>query len=161
MECVAGARHAVRWIVITALLFNTAAHAQTVRSAHGTQQRPYIPPARQPHNSMARDTTPFNCEQYRHHPHSGMAGYCQGIENMALHNEARRQGRPAPSASIIELPPLGSEPAKTRRQASLHNFGNITLLTLPLNNSVGNGLFAHAASTYIPVKRFCLRKVHC
>lgn len=113
MECVAGVRQAVRWIVITALLFNTAAHAQAVRSAHGTQQRPYIPPARQPHNSMARDTTPFNCEQYRHHPHPGMAGYCQGIENMTLHNEARRQGRPAPSASIIELPPLGSEPAKT------------------------------------------------
>ena len=113
MECVTAARQAVRWIVMTALLCCTAANAQTVRSATGTQQRVHIPPARQPHNSMARDTTPFNCEQYRRHPHPGMASYCQGIENMALHNEARRQGRPAPSASIIELPPLGSEPAKT------------------------------------------------
>lgn len=113
MECATAARHAVRWILITALLCHTAAHAQTVRSATGKQQRAYIPPARQPHNSMARDTTPFNCEQYRRHPHPGMASYCQGIENMTLQNEARHQGRPAPSASIIELPPLGSEPAKT------------------------------------------------
>ena len=113
MECATAACQAVRWIMITTLLCTTVAHAQTVRSAHGIQQRTYSPPVRQPHNSMARDTTPFNCEQYRRHPHPGMASYCQGIENMALHNEARRQGRPAPSASIIELPPLGSEPAKT------------------------------------------------
>lgn len=112
MECAVAARRAVRWIVMTALLCPTAAHAQTVRSAHGTQQRTYSAPLRQPHNSMARDTTPFNCEQYRHHPHPGMVGFCQGLENSTLHNEARRQGRPAPSASIIELPPLGSEAAK-------------------------------------------------
>nr|WP_083489731.1 hypothetical protein [Stenotrophomonas ginsengisoli] len=42
-----------------------------------------------------------------------MASYCQGIENMALHSEARHHGRPVPSASIIELLPLRSEPAKT------------------------------------------------
>lgn len=112
MECVVTARRAVRWIVITGMLCSTTVHAQTVRSAVGTQQRQYIPPPRQPYNSMARDTTPFNCEQYRHHPHPGMAGYCQSIENMTLQSEARRQGRPAPSSSIIELPPLGSEPAK-------------------------------------------------
>ncbi|MGV8959713.1 MAG: hypothetical protein ACOH1V_04935 [Stenotrophomonas sp.] len=90
-----------------------AAPAQTVRSAVGVQQRKHIPPPRQPHNAMARDTTPFNCEQYRNHPHPGMFGYCQGMENMTLRNEARRQGRPAPSDSIIRLPPLGSEQAKT------------------------------------------------
>ncbi len=53
---------------------------------------------------MARDTTPFNCEQYRGHPHPGMVGFCQGIENMTLQDEARRQGRPAPSSSVIQCP---------------------------------------------------------
>lgn len=95
------------------LLMHTAiARAQTTRAAHGVQSRPYIPPARQPHNSMARDTTPFNCDKYRDHPHPGMVGYCQGIENMTLQNEARMQGRPAPSTSVIHLPALGSEQAK-------------------------------------------------
>lgn len=61
---------------------------------------------------MARDTTPFNCEQYRTHPHPGMQRYCQGLENMSLRNEAHRQGRPSPSESIIELPALGSEAAR-------------------------------------------------
>ncbi|UXA70926.1 hypothetical protein M0D46_07880 [Xanthomonas prunicola] len=50
---------------------------------------------------MARDTTPFNCEQYRTHPHPGMVRYCKGIENMILRNEAPHQGRPVPSDSII------------------------------------------------------------
>ncbi|MCM5639878.1 hypothetical protein, partial [Xanthomonas hortorum] len=69
-------------------------------------------PTQQPYNSMARDTTPFNCDQYRTHPHPGMARYCQGIENMTLRNEAHRQGRPAPSDSIIALPGLGTAEAK-------------------------------------------------
>ncbi|WP_305806479.1 hypothetical protein [Stenotrophomonas sp. YIM B06876] len=98
---------------IALLLCTAAAPAQTVRSAVGVQPRKHIRPPRQPHNSMARDTTPFNCEQYRGHPPPGMAGYCQGIENITLRNEARRQGRPAPSDSIIHLPPLGSDHAKT------------------------------------------------
>lgn len=88
------------------------AGAQTIRSAVGTTHRPYIAPARQPYNSMAKDTTPFNCEQYRNHPHPGMAAYCQSVENMTLQNEARRQGRPAPSSSIIRLPGLGTPEAK-------------------------------------------------
>ena len=77
------------------------AAAQSMRSATGKATHTYIPPVRQPHNSMARGTTPFNCEQYRTHPHPGMVRYCQGIENMTLRNEAQRQGRPAPSDSII------------------------------------------------------------
>ncbi len=55
---------------------------------------------------MARDTAPFNCERYRAHPHPGMVRYCQGIENMALRNETRSQGHPAPSDCIIALPSL-------------------------------------------------------
>lgn len=88
------------------------AAAQSMRSATGKATHTYIPPVRQPHNSMARDTTPFNCEQYRTHPHPGMVRYCQGIENMTLRNEAQRQGRPAPSDSIIALPGLGTAEAK-------------------------------------------------
>ncbi|ACD61637.1 hypothetical protein [Xanthomonas oryzae] len=84
------------------------AHAQGMRSATGTATSKCIAQTPQPYNSMARDTTPFNCEQYRTHPHPGMARYCQGIENMMLRNEAQRQGRPAPSDSIITLPGLGT-----------------------------------------------------
>ncbi|RJS02520.1 hypothetical protein XnspCFBP7698_16455 [Xanthomonas sp. CFBP 7698] len=61
---------------------------------------------------MARDTTPFNCEQYRAHLHPGMVHYCQSVENMMLRNEAQRQGRPAPSDSDIALPGLGTAEAK-------------------------------------------------
>ncbi|WP_085462296.1 hypothetical protein [Xanthomonas hortorum] len=78
--------------------------AQSMRSATGKSAGKYIAPTQQPYNSMARDTTPFNCEQYRAHPHPGMARYCQGIENMTLRNEAHRQGRAAPSDSIVALP---------------------------------------------------------
>ncbi|MEQ7703956.1 hypothetical protein ABQF15_17100 [Xanthomonas campestris] len=58
---------------------------------------------------MARDTTPFNCEQHCVHPRLGLVCYCQGIENMT---EALRQGRPAPSDFIIALPGLGTADAK-------------------------------------------------
>lgn len=68
------------------------AHAQGMRSATGTATSKYIAPTQQPYNSMAHDTTPFNCEQYRTHPHPGMVRYCQGVENMMLRNEAQRQG---------------------------------------------------------------------
>ncbi|QBG94297.1 hypothetical protein EYC55_00475 [Xanthomonas oryzae] len=88
------------------------AHAQGMRSATGTARNKYIAPTPQPYNSMARDTTPFNCEQYRTHPHPGMVRYCQGVENMMLRNEAQRQGRPAPSDSIVTLPGLGTAEAK-------------------------------------------------
>ncbi len=99
-------------IAIAVLLASWPADAQTVRAARGVSAPGATPPVRQPHNSMARDTTPFNCEQYRGHPHPGMVGFCQGIENMTLQNEARRQGRPAPSSSVIQLPGMGSPEAK-------------------------------------------------
>ncbi|KPN12079.1 hypothetical protein AN652_02685 [Xanthomonas arboricola pv. pruni] len=94
------------------LAYGQGVAAQSMRSAAGKANSKYIPPTRQPYNSMARDTTPFNCEQYRAHPHPGMVRYCQGIENMTLRNEARSQGRPAPSDSIILLPGLGTTEAK-------------------------------------------------
>lgn len=108
------------------LLPMSMAWAQSMSAARGVQQRPYIAPATQPFNSMARSTTPFNCDQYRNHPHPGMQRYCQGVENMTLRNEARRQGRPAPSDSIIELPALGSEAARVLGRAFFGSNGRIT-----------------------------------
>ncbi|GGD52620.1 hypothetical protein [Pseudoxanthomonas indica] len=83
-----------------------------VRTAKGKPAPP--PPAapRAAYNSTAKDTTPFNCDQYRRHPHPMMMGYCNSIENMTLQNEARRAGRPAPSSSVIVLPGLGAPEAK-------------------------------------------------
>ncbi|WP_115042890.1 hypothetical protein [Xanthomonas arboricola] len=94
------------------LAYGQGVAAQSMRLAAGKANSKYIPPTRQPYNSMARDTTPFNCEQYRAHPHPGIVLHCQGIENMTLRNEARSQGRPASSNSIIALPGLGTEEAK-------------------------------------------------
>jgi hypothetical protein len=104
------------------------AASQTLRTATGKAPARITAPTRQPYNAMAKDTTPFNCEQYRHHPHPGMAGYCQSIEAMALQNEAHRQGRPAPSASVIRLPGLGSAEAK---QLGLACVGGQVLKRLP------------------------------
>lgn len=100
-------------LVLAASLAATGAQAQTVR-AQGprVQYKPPPPAPRQPYNSMARDTTPFNCEQYRAHPHPGMVGFCEGLERSVLKEEARRQGRPAASPSVIALPPMGSAEAR-------------------------------------------------
>lgn len=73
------------------------------------------PPARvkaAPYNSAAKDTTPLNCEKYRTHPHPGMIGFCEGMETTLLQNEARRQGRPTPSRTVVKLPAMGTPAAK-------------------------------------------------
>lgn len=73
------------------------------------------PPARvkaAPYNSASEDITPLDCEKYRAHPHPRMIGFCQGIETSLLQNEARRQGRPTPSQSVIRLPAIGTAAAK-------------------------------------------------
>lgn len=112
MERIIAAGCAALLVVIGMTLVPSSGRAQTVRSAMGRAQTTYIPPARQPYDAMAKDTTPFNCEHYRNHPYPGMAAYCQSMENMTLQNEARRQGRPAPSTSIIRLPGLGTPEAR-------------------------------------------------
>ncbi|ADV27462.1 putative secreted protein [Pseudoxanthomonas suwonensis 11-1] len=87
--------------------------AQTLRAqAPRGQYKPPPSAPRQPYNSMARDTTPFNCEQYRAHPHPGMVGFCEGLEHSVLKEEARRQGRPGASASVIALPAMGTTEAR-------------------------------------------------
>ncbi len=74
--------------------------------------RPVAPVKTAQYNSASKDTTPFNCERYRGHPHPGMLGFCQGMEIITIQNEARRQGRPTPSQTVIKLPPLGTAAAK-------------------------------------------------
>ncbi|WP_083487560.1 hypothetical protein [Pseudoxanthomonas dokdonensis] len=88
------------------------ASAQTVHS-YRPPQKYKAPPQRplQPYNAMAKDTTPFNCEQYRLHPHPGMQPFCENTESRTLQDEARRQGRPGPSSDVIDLPAMGSAAA--------------------------------------------------
>lgn len=62
--------------------------------------------------AIAQISVPFNCDQYRGHPHPGMIGFCQGMETMTIQNEARAQGRPAPSQTVIKLPAMGTAAAK-------------------------------------------------
>ena len=97
-------------VLLCAVVF--PASAQAVRS-HIAKPVPRVPAAKAaPYNSTGRDTTPMNCEQYRKHPHPGMLGFCEGMENMVVQGEARRQGRPMPSTNVVQLPGLGTPEAK-------------------------------------------------
>lgn len=102
-----------RGILLILLAIAPAAHAQTIK-AQGprSQSKPPAYQPRQPYNSMAKDTTPLNCEQYRNHPHPNMQRMCQNWENSMVQGDAQRQGRPSPSSEIIDLPALGSSEAK-------------------------------------------------
>lgn len=94
------------------LCLSFSVSSQTIRS-HTAKPAPRVPVAKAaPHNSMGRDTTPMNCEQYRRHPHPGMLGFCESMENMVVLGEAKRQGRPTPSTRVVQLPGLGSPEAK-------------------------------------------------
>lgn len=104
---------AMKWMFAAIVLAIVPATAVAqVQSARGKGPSRVNSTPQAAHNSTAKDTTPFDCEQYRLHPHPAMRAYCQGIENMVLADEARRAGRPAPSASIVELPAMGSAEAK-------------------------------------------------
>mgnify|MGYP003583784949 CR=1 FL=1 len=102
-----------RILAVFALALAMPAQAQSVRAytPPPTTKKPAYRLA-QPYNSMAKDTTPFNCEQYRGHPHPGMETFCRDIENMTLQNEARMQGRPAASKSVVRLPASGTPEAR-------------------------------------------------
>lgn len=85
--------------------------AQT-RAAQG-KGTPRVGPAPKAHyNSTAKDTTPFNCENYAIHPHAMMRPLCEDWERNHVQSEARRAGRPGPSSSVIALPALGSVEGK-------------------------------------------------
>jgi hypothetical protein len=85
-----------------------------LHTATGPKPKPIAQGPRAAHNSMAKSTTPFNCEQHRWpaHPHPGMKPLCDGIEAQTLQDEAQRAGRPGPSADVVRLPGLGTEAAK-------------------------------------------------
>lgn len=88
-----------------------SAQAQSLQ-VHTPKPKPRIAAPGQPFNSMAKSTTPFNCDQYRSHPFPDMVRICQGMENDMIRGEARQQGRPAASSSVYRLPALGTPEAK-------------------------------------------------
>lgn len=93
------------------VVYSVAAVGQ-VQSARGKGTPRATSSPKAAHNSMANGTTPFRCDQYRNHPHPGMYGFCQGMENTILADEARLAGRPGPSESIVDLPGLGTPEAR-------------------------------------------------
>lgn len=99
----------VRLLALTAgVLMSSAAVAQ-IHTATGPAPPPQPAAKKAAHNSMAKTTTPFNCQQYRwpDHPHPGVKPYCDRIDARTL-QEARRSGRPGPSDDVVTLPALGS-----------------------------------------------------
>lgn len=101
-------------LLFLALLTALPAEAQ-IHTATGPKSSKPAPTVRAPaHNSMAKTTTPFNCEQYRwpKHPRPDMKAFCDGMEADTLQAEARRAGRPGPSDDVVRLPALGSPEAK-------------------------------------------------
>lgn len=93
-------------MLVTAPAFAQVKAYQSKPAPRATYQR------QQPFDAMAKDTTPFNCEQYRNHPYPRMQRMCAEIESNTLDYVARTQGKPAPSSSVIELPALGTLEAK-------------------------------------------------
>jgi len=97
------------------LLFSLACSSLAqVHSATGPRPKPLPPAPNAAYNSMSKGTTPFNCEElaWPNHPHPGMKAYCERVEARTLSAEAQRAGRPGPSDSVMNLPPLGSEDSK-------------------------------------------------
>ena len=94
----------LRGTLLILLALSPAAHAQTVKAQgpRGQATMPTYQP-RQPYNSMAKDTTPLNCDQYRNHPYPNMQRICQNWENAMVQGDAQRQGRPGPSSDIVDL----------------------------------------------------------
>lgn len=93
-------------------VFSFSVGAQTrVATGGGVQRVPQ--PSAPAYNPLSKSTTPFDCRRYQgeQYPPNWRA-YCQSIENSYVQGEARRVGRPLPSASVIALPPLGSGEAK-------------------------------------------------
>lgn len=108
-------------VVCLLLMVASSASAQQIHSARGPTSKPLPAAPRPAHNSMAKTTTPFNCEQYRwpNHPHPGMKPLCDGLEANALQQESRQAGRPSPSAEVVVLPAMGTDAAKRSGMACI------------------------------------------
>lgn len=113
--------------VLLAIAFPAVAEIHT---ATGPKPKPLAPAPKAHHNSMAKSTTPFNCEDYRwpNHPDPRVKGFCDRVEASTLQNEARRAGRPGPSSDVVPLPSLGSEGA---RRSGLACVGGQAMRKLP------------------------------
>ena len=73
-----------RTFLATALIAYSVAVVGQVQSARGTGTPRVTSTPKAAHNSMTNGTTPFKCGQYRNHPHPGMYGFCQSMENTIL-----------------------------------------------------------------------------
>lgn len=101
----------VKGITALLLVLSLPVLAQT-RAAQGKGSPRVEPGQKAHHNSTAKDTTPFNCENYSGHPYPLMKPLCEEWESNAIQSEARRAGRPGPSTRVVDLPALGSPEGK-------------------------------------------------
>lgn len=106
------------YFVLFTFILAVPAAAQTQTATGGGIKRITSTP-KAAYNSMSKDTTPYNCEGWRGHPHPGMVKFCEGIEASTLQNEARRAGRPGPSSSVVALPAMGSAEARASGMACI------------------------------------------
>lgn len=107
--------------VCVLLMSPSLGSAQQIRAATGPAPKPIPSAPKAAYNSMAKTTTPFNCQElaWPNHPHPGMKAYCERLEAQTLSDEARRAGRPEPSDSVVSLPSLGSEEFKRSGSACI------------------------------------------
>ena len=111
--------------VVFACFLAFSASAQTV-TTYRAKPAPRVPaPKAAPYNSAAKDTTPLNCDrpEVKHHLHPAVRPLCEGWEARLLRDEARRQGRPGPSDSVVPLPALGTSAAKATGLACIGGQG--------------------------------------
>jgi len=68
----------VRLLALTAGLLMSSVAAAKIHTTTGPAPRPQPAAKKAAHNSMAKTTTPLNCQQYRwpNHPYPGVKPYC-------------------------------------------------------------------------------------
>lgn len=99
----------MKWILgIFVLFLSSALCAQTVRSYSPPAKPKQVHQPRQPYSATAGSTTPLNCEQQRNHPHPAIHPMCERWERDLVQGDAKRQGQPVPSTSVLTLPALGT-----------------------------------------------------
>ncbi len=108
-------------VMCVLLVLTGVASAQQIHSARGPAPKAIPGAPKAAYNSMAKSTTPFNCEQYRwpNHPDPGMKPLCDGLEANALQRESSQAGRPSPSAEVVTLPAMGTDAAKRSGMACI------------------------------------------
>jgi hypothetical protein len=108
----------VRFLVFIMLTCSAVAASAQVHSATGGRVQRITSTTQAAANPLSKSVTPFECDQYRdgnYPPH--WRKFCQDYESHYIQGEARRVGRPSPSASVVSLPALGSVAAKSTGMA--------------------------------------------